>query len=168
MLAGPLTRSRLSGAAKAPAKRCQSDCAATDRLARNALFNSYLGGNTRVRATLGSPAATVQVDDIRGFQLVIAGSGSIAGTQQPVSPVTPMNVVMGATSYSLTSATADGTNVSTAPGGVSGTLTFSANVSVSDATQGNAVVSAVAPRILRAGGRATTAALQGATRLPCR
>src|SRR3981189_2807004 len=39
-----------------------------DELARNALFSSYFGGNTRVRITLGSPGTSVAVDDIRGFQ----------------------------------------------------------------------------------------------------
>jgi hypothetical protein len=39
-----------------------------DRLARNALFASYLGGQTRVRTTLGAPAATFNVDDVRGFE----------------------------------------------------------------------------------------------------
>src|SRR5271157_5809314 len=39
-----------------------------DELARNALFNSYFGGNTRVRVTLASTGPAVSVDDIRGFQ----------------------------------------------------------------------------------------------------
>src|SRR5690349_17097773 len=33
-----------------------------DELARNALFNSYFGGNTRVRTTLGSPGIALTVD----------------------------------------------------------------------------------------------------------
>jgi len=39
-----------------------------DELARNALFNAYFGGNTRVRTTLGSPGTAVSVDDIRGVR----------------------------------------------------------------------------------------------------
>ena len=39
-----------------------------DRLARNRLFAGYLGGQTRVRTTLGAPAATISVDDITGFE----------------------------------------------------------------------------------------------------
>src|SRR5271166_4893289 len=35
-----------------------------DELARNALFSSYFGGNTRVRTTLGSPGTAVSVDDV--------------------------------------------------------------------------------------------------------
>lgn len=116
-----------------------------DALAQSALFNTYMGGNTRVRTTLGSAGATISVDDIRGFQTTLNSNG------QPVavSSSNPVNVTVGSGVYSLTGFAADGTNVSTAPGGVSGTLTFSSNVTVSDGTAGNAVVSAVAPYIIR-------------------
>jgi hypothetical protein len=117
-----------------------------DRLARNALYGSYLGGNTRVTATLGAPATTVAVDDIRGFQYVMSN-----GVMVPVAVATPMTVTIGAGSYTLTGATADGVNVSTAPNGISGTLTLSANVSVANGTAGNAVKSAVAPYVIYAG-----------------
>lgn len=125
-----------------------------DRLARNTLFSAYLGGNTRVTATLGAPATTIAVDDIRGFQYVM-----VNGVMIPVSASHTMTVTVGAGSYTLTGATADGTNVSTAPNGISGTLTFSANVSVANGTTGNAVVSAVAPYVIRPSSRATTAAI---------
>src|ERR1700712_3033937 len=39
-----------------------------DELSRNALFNAYLGGNTRVRTTLTSAGPLVAADDVRGFQ----------------------------------------------------------------------------------------------------
>lgn len=134
-----------------------------DRLARNTMFNAYMGGNTRVITTLGSPAATVHVDDIRGFQYVYSDSGVIAtpgnGTMVPVSGSYTMPVVIGSDSYTLTGATADGTNISTAPNGISGTLTFSGNVTVADGTTGVAVVSGYAPTIVRPNSRATTAAL---------
>jgi hypothetical protein len=42
-----------------------------------------------------------------------------------------------------------GSNVSTTPGGYSGVLTFSSNVTVQDGTAGNSVVSAVAPQVVR-------------------
>ena len=125
-----------------------------DTLAQNALFNVYLGGNTRVRTTLGAPATTVSVDDIRGFQIVF-----VNGVQTPVSAGNPLAVTVGADAYSAVGATADGSNVSTAPGGISGTLTFSGNVTVADGTAGNAVVSGIAPSIIRPNSKATTAAL---------
>lgn len=126
-----------------------------DVLARDTLYNAYLGGNTRVRTTLGAAAATISVDDIRGFQTVF-----VNGQLVPVSGTNTLSVTVGADVYTLTGATADGSNVSTAPNGISGTLTFSANVTVADGTAGNAVVAAVAPSVIRSGGRATTAALQ--------
>jgi N4-gp56 family major capsid protein len=51
-----------------------------DRLARTALFNAHLGGNTRVRVTLGGASTTLQVDDIRGFSVALSG-----GKMLPVS-----------------------------------------------------------------------------------
>eukprot|EP00697_Spironema_sp_BW2_P004993 gnl/Spiro4/16744_TR9014_c0_g1_i1.p2 gnl/Spiro4/16744_TR9014_c0_g1~~gnl/Spiro4/16744_TR9014_c0_g1_i1.p2 ORF type:complete len:454 (+),score=33.84 gnl/Spiro4/16744_TR9014_c0_g1_i1:4193-5554(+) len=116
-----------------------------DTLAQQALFNTYLGGNTRVRTTLGAAGVTVAVDDIRGFTSTLNSAGQVVA----VSSSNPINVTIGGDVYSLTGFAADGTNVSTAPGGVSGTLTFSASVTVADGTAGNAVVSAVAPYVIR-------------------
>lgn len=127
-----------------------------DTIAQQALFAAYLGGNTRVITTLGSAAATIHVDDIRGFQTTLNSEG------QPVavSSSNTVSVTVGATVYVLEGATADGSNISTAPGGVSGTLTFTGNVSTGDGTAGNSVISAVAPTIMRP---STTSALVMAT-----
>jgi hypothetical protein len=125
-----------------------------DELARNALFNSYFGGNTRVRTTLTSAGPAVAVDDIRGFQMAF-----VNGVQQLVSSSNPLTVTVGADAYTLVAATADTTNVSTAPSGVSGVLTFSGNVIVSDGTAGNAVVAANASVIVRPSQRSATSAL---------
>jgi hypothetical protein len=116
-----------------------------DTLAQQTLYNTYMGGNTRVRTTLGSPNATISVDDIRGFQTTLNSAGQVVA----VSGSNPVNVTVGADVYSLTGFAADGSNVSTTPGGISGTLTFSTTVTVSDATALNAVVSAVAPYVIR-------------------
>lgn len=131
-----------------------------DRLARRHLFAPYLGGNTRVVTTLGAPAATIAVDDIRGFQTV-----HVNGVVTPVSATHPLSVTVGADVYTLTAVAADAVNASTAPEGISGTLTFSANVSVANGTSGNAVTSAVASNILRPNARATTLGLQGTDKL---
>lgn len=117
-----------------------------DRLARDALYGSYLGGNTRVTATLGSPGTTVAVDDIRGFQYVMYN-----GVMVPTSVSHPMTVTIGASSYTCSGATADGSNVSTAPNGISGTLTTTANVSTANATAGNAVTAATGTAMIFAG-----------------
>ena len=133
-----------------------------DRLARNALFGGtqggvggYLGGNTRVITTLGAASTTIHVDDIRGFQTIFTAQGQIA----PTGSTAGMVVTVGADAYTLIGTTADSVNVSTAPGGISGTLTFSTNVSVSDGTTGQAIVASTAPLVLRPNGRMTTANL---------
>lgn len=127
-----------------------------DTLAQMALFNAYMGGNTRVRTTLGAPAATISVDDIRGFQNTWNSEGQVVA----ISASNPVNVTVGSDVYSLTGSAADGTNVSTTPGGISGTLTFATNVTVADGTAANAVVSAVAPYIMRP---STSAGVMAAT-----
>lgn len=127
-----------------------------DRLARNALYNAYLSGNTRVTATLGAPAATIAVDDVRGFQTVF-----VAGVLTPVSSSHTLAVSVNGTTYALSGFTIDVSNVSTAlvTGGISGTLTFTTNVSVANGTTGNAVVASDAPLVIRPANRATTALL---------
>jgi hypothetical protein len=119
-----------------------------DELSRNALFGAYMGGNTRVRTTLASAGPTVAVDDVRGFQTVF-----VNGVQQPVSASTPMTVTGGSDVYTLVSVAVDITNVSTAPNGLSGALTFSGNVSVSDGTAGNTVTAASGSTIVRPSSR---------------
>ena len=81
-----------------------------DELARNALFSSYFGGNSRVRTTLGSAGTAVTVDDVRGFQYAF-----VNGVQQAVGASNPLTVTIGANVYSLVGVTADVTNVSTTP-----------------------------------------------------
>jgi hypothetical protein len=126
-----------------------------DELARNALFAPYFGGNTRVTTTLGSAGPTVAVDDVRGFQTVF-----VNGVQQAVSSGSPMTVTVGSNVYTLNTVAVDGSNVSTTPSGISGTLTFSTNVTVADATALNAVKASTGSSIIRPSNRLTAAALQ--------
>ena len=125
-----------------------------DRIARNALFAGYLGGNTRVRTTLGGPALTINVDDVRGFEQVLASNaGASAGKYVPVSGTNTASVLVGLNTYTLTGTARDGSNVSTTPGGFSGTLTFSSNVTVADGTIQNIVSHANCPVLIRPNGK---------------
>lgn len=123
-----------------------------DELARNALFAAYFGGNTRVRTTLGSAGSSVAVDDVRGFQTVF-----VNGVQQAVSPSNALSVTVGSNLYTLVGAAVDATNVSTTPGGVSGVLTFSGNVTVADGTANNTIMAANASVVIRPSQRGNTA-----------
>jgi len=125
-----------------------------DEIARNSLFNAYFGGNTRVRVTLANAGPSVSVDDIRGFQTAF-----VNGVQQAVNSLNTLTVTVGANAYTLVGATVDTTNVSTAPSGVSGVLTFSSNVSVNDGTIGNTVTAANASVIVRPSQRGNTSQL---------
>jgi len=126
-----------------------------DELARNALFAPYFGGNTRVRTTLASAGVAVTVDDVRGFQYAF-----VNGVQTPVGGSASMTVTVGSNAYTLIGVTTDATNVSTAPNGISGVLTFSSSVTVADATAGNTVTSATASSIMRPNGRGNSSLLQ--------
>ena len=126
-----------------------------DELARNQLFSAYFGGNTRVTAALGAPAATISVDDVRGFQYVW-----VNGVPTAVSSSNTLTVTVGSDVYSLVGVTVDATNVSTTPGGISGELTFSTSVTIGDGAVGNTVQAANASVILRPGGATNTSQLQ--------
>ena len=131
-----------------------------DELARNALFAPYFGGNTRVRTAIGSAGPTIAVDDIRGFT-----SAFVNGVQNPIGGSTTLTVTTGASVHSLIGVTADSINVSTTPGGISGSLTFADNVNTSDGGAGSPVQAANASVIIRPNVRATTAALTAADTL---
>ncbi len=125
-----------------------------DELARNALFAAYFGGNTRISASLSSAGPIVAVDDIRGF-----ATAFVNGVQLPVGASNPLTLTIGANTYTLIGAAADAASTSTAPNGVSGTLTFSGNVSASDGTAGNTVAAPNASVIIRPSQRGNTGLL---------
>jgi len=123
-----------------------------DRLARNALFNSYMGGNTVLTTTATSTSQPV--DDTRGFQSVV-----VNGTVVPVSNTNPLPVFVNGTLNYVTAYSNDASNISSAliTGGTSGSLTFQNSVT---GTAGQVVIGQYAPLILRPNGRTSTAAIQ--------
>ena len=102
-----------------------------DELARDALVSNYLGGNTFVAETLAATGAAVKVDDANGFA---AGQ----------------SVAVNDTLYTVLSVAFDAANVSVlkAFGARSGTITFTANVSVANGTAGKAVRKADAAYVI--------------------
>lgn len=136
-----------------------------ERICRLKLFAGYLGGNSRVRTDLGASSTTsAHVDDITGFTFVL-----VNGVVTPISSANPITVVetnVGGSgvnqTLTVTAATADATNQSQSPAGISGVLTFLAATSP---VNGDALVSANAPKIIRPFSRATTASLTGSDML---
>lgn len=132
-----------------------------ERIARLKLFSAYLGGNSRVRTDLGAGSTTTCfVDDIRGFQTVLV-NGVVTGISSG-NPITVVETAVGATgvtqTLTVTAATAEGTNHSQVPDGISGTLTFTA---ATTPVNGDALIGVNAPKILRPFGKLTTAQLSG-------
>ena len=148
-------------------KLAEQAARSVETLAQQALYNAQLGGNTRVTTTLGSPGTTVHVDDVRGFQNSWTTS-NVPTTTSSSNPLTVTFIQAGAYSsganssnttgstYTLNSVSVDGSNTSTAPGGISGNLVFSSNVAIIDGTADNAVITSVAPVIFRPLERAST------------
>jgi hypothetical protein len=101
-----------------------------------------------VRTTLGSAGPSLAVDDVRGFQTAF-----VNGVQQTVTSSNPLGVTVGSDIYTLVGVNVDATNVSITPGGMSGVLSFSGNVSVSDGTAFNSVQAATGSLVLRPNGR---------------
>lgn len=127
-----------------------------ERLHRSALFGAYLSGSTRVLAS-GAPTNTAShVDDVRGFQTVL-----VNGVVTAVSGAHPLTAVeYGSTgairTLTITAVAVDSpTNVSTAPDGVSGVLTYTASPDAAPVA-GNAIIANNAPVIFRSFGRLTT------------
>lgn len=112
-----------------------------EMLSRNALFDTYMGGNTRVIAPAVSSANAIPVDDIRGFYV-----------GQKVS-------VDGAAERVVTAVVAAGSNTSTSFRGISGTVTVDG--AAFSATAGKDVRALDAPHIFRAGDVATSALVTG-------
>ena len=125
-----------------------------DELARNALFSPYFGGNTRVSVSLSSAAPTIAVDDVRGFTTAF-----VNGVQLPVSSSNTLTLTVGNDIYTLIGTTVDAVSISTTPSGMSGTLTFSGNVSVADGAAGSTVMAANASVIIRPAQRGNTGQL---------
>ena len=125
---------------------------AIDRVARAALFNSYMGGNSAISTTTSSVTQTV--DDLRGFMSVVVNGNVVA-----VSVSNPLAVLVNGVANTVTGFSVDAVNVSSAAitGGVSGSVTLSSSVS---STAGWSIISNFAPLIIRPNGRTTTSAIQ--------
>lgn len=133
----------------------QATC--VDRLARGAMFNAYMSGNTFVAASASS--VTQRVDDLRGFMTVAVSTVGSGGSVVPVSSTYPLAVYINGVANTVIGFAADSTNISTTAftGGISGTVTLGTTY---NATAGQPFRSAFAPLIVRPNARLTSYALQ--------
>jgi hypothetical protein len=135
-----------------------------ERIARKKIYSAYLGGNTRVRTDIGaSTTTTCHVDDVRGFQTVLVNGVPTIVNSGATLTVYETSVSGGVTqTLTVTGVAVDGTNLSSAPDGVSGVLTFNAATAP---VNGDALVASNAPQIIRPGGHITTAQMNGSDTL---
>jgi hypothetical protein len=119
-----------------------------NRLARNALFKSYLSGQTTLKVLAGSGDTTISVSSLNGFRYVV-----LPGVRPtPVSTATPLQVTIGSGGTAVTrnviAATPDDVSNPDGPG----VLTLSAAVGGSGQAVRAAVISKYAPSVIRSGG----------------
>lgn len=146
-----------------------------DRLVRKAYMDTYYGGRTIANGNVSNSGAIVYVDDIRGFQTVLDSNGAlqnVSGTYTiSASEINPSTGAVVQT-FSVTGATADGTNVSgvggngsllgssdASLGGISGSLTITGTTYTP--TVGNIIQAAQAPNIMAANARSHYSLLTG-------
>ena len=119
-----------------------------NRVARNALFKSYLSGQTVLTAVTAVPDLTLRVASLNGFRDVIVPGTNVRPA--PVNPAVPLPIALGA-SLSITANVVgvipDDSNDLDGPG----TLVLSAPIG-SVIPVRSAVVSTFAPTVIRASG----------------
>jgi hypothetical protein len=136
-----------------------------NRIARNALFQAYLSGNTVTTTAPLTGDTVLQVASLNGFTQVVSPGGSVA--PQTVSPAYPLPITLytpsGTTvALSITGYTPSNPNDLNAPGTLQ--LAAGTTVGVSGLVNRTPVISAYAPRIIRsAAGNSIDAIGQGDT-----
>jgi hypothetical protein len=71
-----------------------------NQIARNAMFQSYLSGQTTLLAACGSGDTTIQVASVNGFTDVVVPGGNVA--PQPVSAAFPLPITVGSGTSAVT------------------------------------------------------------------
>ena len=128
-----------------------------NRIARNAMFKAYLSGQSTMLASALAGATQIRVASLNGFTDVVTTS---TVRPMPVSPATPLPVTIGAGASmevkNVIGYVADDASDPYGPG----TLTLSVGLTNAQASRAS-VVSAYAPRIVRAAGGSSIDAIGG-------
>lgn len=129
-----------------------------NRIPRNALFKSYLSGQTNLIAAALAGDTTIRVAAINGFTDVVIPSGTVRPA--PVSSATPLPItIAGVTgTRNVIGAIPDNPDDPYGPG----TLQLSAAVGGAGAALRAAVISSAAPLVIRSGGGTSVDAIGAA------
>lgn len=119
-----------------------------NRVARNALFQSYLSGQTVLTLATGTTDTSIRVAALNGFTEVVTPGTNVK--PQPVSAAYPLPVTVGTTAANVVGAIPDDPLDPTGPG----QLLLSAQIGAIVAVRSK-VISAYKPKIIRTGGAAT-------------
>jgi hypothetical protein len=133
-----------------------------DRLCRNSMFRSYLGGNTLLTAAPGAGATTIHVASVNGFTTI---NSATTGKPVAVSATNPLAITFGGGSgepaNTVVAAVAD--DPVNAPFGP-GTLTLGAATAIGPFAR-EAVLAANRSQVIFAGGGNSVDAITGANTL---
>jgi hypothetical protein len=115
-----------------------------NQIARNALFQAYISGQTVALTTINSTDTTLQVASLNGFTSVVIPGSNVP--PQPVSTTFPLPITIGGTvAASVIGFTQNNPNDPNA----SGILTLSAQVGTAFTSTRTTVKSAYAPNVVR-------------------
>jgi N4-gp56 family major capsid protein len=115
-----------------------------NQIARNAMFQAYISGQTVTLTAILSTDTTLRVVSLNGFTDVVIPGSNVP--PQPVSTTFPLPItIAGVTSASVVGYIQD----NPADANASGTLLLSAQVGTAYATTRNSVKSAYAPNVIR-------------------
>jgi hypothetical protein len=121
-----------------------------NRIARNALFQAYLSGQTVTTTAPLTGDTTLQVASLNGFTQVVSPAANIA--PQTVSSSNPLPITIYTATGSVTNSVVGFIPNNPADLNGPGTLQLLSSVGVSGLTIRTSVVSAYAPRVIRSAG----------------
>lgn len=127
-----------------------------NRVARNRLFQAYLGGNTVMNIANNTTDTSIHVSAINGFTSVVIPGTNVAPA--PVSTTNPLPITIGVGSTAVAANVTGYIPDNPADLNGPGTLLLAAQVGTAFAAR-TSVLSFYAPTILRAGGGATVDAI---------
>jgi hypothetical protein len=129
-----------------------------NQIARNALFQAYLSGQTVLTSSAASGDTVLQVASLNGFTDVVIPGGNVA--PQPVSAAYPLVCTLGAGAAAVTVSVVGYTPVNTSDLNGPGQLTLAAAVGAAFASR-TQLVSAYAPQVVRSAPGGSVDAISG-------